>query len=197
MTLIKYYQTWLHFTILFQASPARNAFAATPIESAATSPVRLKRYEGFEHGLNIMGRNNKGVAYRVTSNEPSLRNKSPPLKKTKRKPEVDNLTLNFAPSPQTPNEKKSSTESNNERFIFLEKAFDKVFQLEDSENENNAAEKKSSFGSTRSQTVLTAIEPLSLPSVVGSKGNIGLFGTPTRTEHNTKTQGKINQTFSD
>ena len=52
------------------------------------------------------------------------------MKKSKRKETTfENLNINFGP-PATPNEKKTSNEST-ERFIFLEKAFDKAFQLED------------------------------------------------------------------
>ena len=199
----------------------------------------------------------------------NLRTKSPPVKKSKRKETLENLGINFIP-PSTPSEKKSSNESNPERFIFLgkfqknyvqkssqffpqfflnflhfpkfshifsnfilqfylifsrfsnifpnffsnfpqkftnflptlilsvqmvaEKAFDKAFQLEDnSESENQesnetttlieSSNKKGNSGSTANasqrgpnggggtsnNSVLTAIEPLSLPSVVGSK----------------------------
>ena len=147
----------------------------------------------------------------------NLRTKSPPVKKSKRKETLENLGINFIP-PSTPSEKKSSNESNPERFIFLgtffilafivcnfpscfltEKAFDKAFQLEDnSESENpesnetttliESSNKKGTSGPTANASsqsnsqrgpngggggstsnVLTAIEPLSLPSVVGSK----------------------------
>ena len=69
----------------------------SPDESSMASPVRLKRYEGFDHGLNVMGRSRGGP----------YRNKSPPVKKTKRKETID-----FGP-PSTPNEK------NNDRYVFL------------------------------------------------------------------------------
>ena len=96
--------------------------------------------------------------------------------------------------------KKSSNDST-ERFIFLEKAFDKAFQLEDgsctnieheildqSQNEArkhsaNILEKQPKF---KSSTVLTNIEPLSLPSVTGSKANF--FGSSNNSE-NLKNQG--------
>ena len=48
----------------------------------------------------------------------NLRTKSPPVKKSKRKETLENLGINFIP-PSTPSEKKSSNESNPERFIFL------------------------------------------------------------------------------
>ena len=73
----------------------------SPDESSMASPVRLKRYEGFEHGLNVMGRSRGGP----------YRNKSPPVKKTKRKETID-----FGPS-STPNEK------NNDRYVFLGKLY--------------------------------------------------------------------------
>ena len=50
----------------------------------------------------------------------NLRNKSPPVKKSKRKETLENLGINFG-QPSTPNEKKGSNESNPERFIFLGK----------------------------------------------------------------------------
>ena len=77
----------------------RQVHAVSPDESSMASPVRLKRYEGFEHGLNVMGRSRGGP----------YRNKSPPVKKTKRKETID-----FGP-PSTPNEK------NNDRYVFLGK----------------------------------------------------------------------------
>ena len=73
----------------------------SPDESSMASPVRLKRYEGFDHGLNVMGRSRGGP----------YRNKSPPVKKTKRKETID-----FGP-PSTPNEK------NNDRYVFLGKLY--------------------------------------------------------------------------
>ena len=77
-----------------------------------------------------MGRS-RGAPYRNNNPSTNLRNKSPPMKKSKRKETtLENLNINFGP-PATPNEKKTSNEST-ERFIFLEKAFDKAFQLEDS-----------------------------------------------------------------
>ena len=88
----------------------RQVHAVSPDESSIASPVRLKRYEGFEHGLNVMGRS-RGGPYRT---------KSPPVKKTKRKETID-----FGPPP-TPNEKKVSTESN-DRYIFLG-----IYQIVDS-----------------------------------------------------------------
>ena len=76
-----------------------------------------------------MGRS-RGAPYRNNNPSTNLRNKSPPMKKSKRKETtLENLNINFGP-PATPNEKKTSNEST-ERFIFLEKAFDKAFQLED------------------------------------------------------------------
>ena len=75
----------------------RQVHAVSPDESSMASPVRLKRYEGFDHGLNVMGRSRGGP----------YRNKSPPVKKTKRKETID-----FGP-PSTPNEK------NNDRYVFL------------------------------------------------------------------------------
>eukprot|EP00093_Oithona_nana_P007854 07854.XXX_174757_178252_1 [CDS] Oithona nana genome sequencing. len=168
-------------------SPIRHINTVSPAESSACSPVRLKRYEGFEGGLNVMGRGQRNATHH------NLRTKSPPVKKSKRKETLENLGINFIP-PSTPSEKKSSNESNPERFIFLEKAFDKAFQLEDnSESENQesnetttlieSSNKKGNSGSTANasqrgpnggggtsnNSVLTAIEPLSLPSVVGSK----------------------------
>ena len=77
----------------------------SPDESSIASPVRLKRYEGFEHGLNVMGRSRGGP----------YRNKSPPVKKTKRKETID-----FG-APSTPNEKKLSNESNSDRYVYLGK----------------------------------------------------------------------------
>jgi hypothetical protein len=68
-----------------------------------------------------MGRTTRGGPYR-THNEPTAaaapRNKSPPLKKTKRKETLENLSINHFGTPSTPNEKKSSSESN-DRFTFL------------------------------------------------------------------------------
>ena len=91
-------------------SPIRNIHAISPDENSQASPVRLKRYEGFEHGLNVMGRSRGNGS---TVPPPNLRNKSPPVKKSKRKESM----IDFGPPP-TPNEKKSSSESN-DRFIFL------------------------------------------------------------------------------
>ena len=88
--------------MIYLISFSRQVHAVSPDESSIASPVRLKRYEGFEHGLNVMGRS-RGGPYRT---------KSPPVKKTKRKETID-----FGPPP-TPNEKKVSTESN-DRYIFL------------------------------------------------------------------------------
>ena len=53
---------------------------------AAPSPQGLKRYEGIEQGLNQLATIvvSKGAPYKI-SDPGSLRNKSPPLKKTKRK----------------------------------------------------------------------------------------------------------------
>ena len=93
----------------------RHINTISPAESSATSPVRLKRYEGFEGGLNVMGRSQRNSTH-------NLRNKSPPVKKSKRKETLENLGINFG-QPSTPNEKKSSNESNPERFIFLGKIF--------------------------------------------------------------------------
>ena len=105
-----------------QISPIRHINTVSPAESSACSPVRLKRYEGFEGGLNVMGRTQRNVH--------NLRTKSPPVKKSKRKETLENLGINFGP-PSTPNEKKSSNESNPERFIFLGKNISgfPVFQL--------------------------------------------------------------------
>ncbi len=94
-----------------------------------SSPGHLKRYEGFDHGLNIVGRA-RGGPY-LKQHPDILRNKSPSgggganNKKTKnhhghhhhRKEAIENLSINnFS---VTPNEKKSSTESNDSRFSFL------------------------------------------------------------------------------
>jgi len=59
---------------------------------------------------------------RTQRNVHNLRTKSPPVKKSKRKETLENLGINFGP-PSTPNEKKSSNESNPERFIFLGKKY--------------------------------------------------------------------------
>ena len=72
----------------------------SPDESSIASPVRLKRYEGFEQGLNIMGRP-RGAPYKANNN-PGLRNKSPPLKKSKRKETLENLNINFGNPTPTP-----------------------------------------------------------------------------------------------
>ena len=90
-----------HIKHFFFAFFIRQVHAVSPDESSMASPVRLKRYEGFEHGLNVMGRSRGGP----------YRNKSPPVKKTKRKETID-----FGP-PSTPNEK------NNDRYVFLGKLF--------------------------------------------------------------------------
>ena len=45
-------------------------------------------------------------------------------------------------------------------------------------------------GGYKSHAVLTAIEPLSLPSVMGSKTNMGLFGSSNNPE-NVKNQSKL------
>ena len=58
----------------------------------------------------------------------NLRTKSPPVKKSKRKETLENLGINFIP-PSTPSEKKSSNESNPERFIFLGTFFILAFIL--------------------------------------------------------------------
>jgi len=186
-------------------SPIRQVHAVSPDESSMASPVRLKRYEGFEQGLNVMGRS-RGAPYRNNNPSTNLRNKSPPMKKSKRKETtLENLNINFGP-PATPNEKKTSNEST-ERFIFLEKAFDKAFQLEDSmpspepplvdsdsvrkqsANSKFNSEGNSKHGGYKSHAVLTAIEPLSLPSVMGSKTNMGLFGSSNNPE-NVKNQSQ-------
>ena len=109
MVLSHFQKTYLigslkNHTILntfFFAFFIRQVHAVSPDESSMASPVRLKRYEGFEHGLNVMGRSRGGP----------YRNKSPPVKKTKRKETID-----FGP-PSTPNEK------NNDRYVFLGKLF--------------------------------------------------------------------------
>ena len=72
----------------------------SPDDSSVASPVRLKRYEGFEQGLNIMGRP-RGAPYKANNN-PGLRNKSPPLKKSKRKETLENLNINFGNPTPTP-----------------------------------------------------------------------------------------------
>ena len=89
----------------------------SPDESTIASPVRLKRYEGFEQGLNVMGRSRGAPYFKKEGSNPGLRNKSPPLKKSKRKETLENLNINFGP-PSTPNEKKSSNEST-ERLVRL------------------------------------------------------------------------------
>ena len=83
-------------------------------------------------------------------------------------------------------------------LVFSEKAFDKAFQLEDNvettenhgENEQTTTtlidgNNKKSYNN-RSNAVLTAVEPLSLPSVVGSKA---LFGNSNNIEGAGKVQG--------
>ena len=84
----------------------------------------------------------------------------------------------------------------------MEKAFDKAFQLEDCPDQEiyegdtvrkqsaNVLENKQKFKSGN-HAVLTAIEPLSLPSVTGSKANLGLFGTQNSNENTMKNQGII------
>ena len=56
---------------------------------AVNSPQRLKRYDGFEQGLNHLtapvAHQPKGAPYKLSDPTSFLRNKSPPLKKTKRK----------------------------------------------------------------------------------------------------------------
>ena len=101
--LIRPLKTYIifHQTLIILFFFIRQVHAVSPDESSMASPVRLKRYEGFEHGLNVMGRSRGGP----------YRNKSPPVKKTKRKETID-----FGP-PSTPNEK------NNDRYVFLGKLF--------------------------------------------------------------------------
>ena len=78
----------------------------SPDDSSVASPVRLKRYEGFEQGLNIMGRP-RGAPYKANNN-PGLRNKSPPLKKSKRKETLENLNINFGNPTPTPGNYRDS-----------------------------------------------------------------------------------------
>ena len=78
----------------------------SPDDSSVASPVRLKRYEGFEQGLNIMGRP-RGAPYKANNN-PGLRNKSPPLKKSKRKETLENLNINFGNPTPTPGKYRDS-----------------------------------------------------------------------------------------
>ena len=64
----------------------------------------------------------------------------------------------------------------------------------DSVRKQSANSKFNSEGSKhgyKNHAVLTAIEPLSLPSVMGSKTNMGLFGSSNNPE-NVKNQSKFN-----
>ena len=58
-----------------------------------------------------------------------------------------------------------------------------------SANSKFNSEGNSKHGGYKSHAVLTAIEPLSLPSVMGSKTNMGLFGSSNNPE-NVKNQSK-------
>jgi len=87
-----------------------------------TKNTGLKRFDGFEQGLNNFHINSKGVL-----NQRNVENsrKSPPNKKTKK------TNLDFSLDNQVYKESSDKLGDSADKFLFLERAFDRAFQFED------------------------------------------------------------------
>ena len=136
------------------SSPTKTRMGFQSPMEPPTSPQKLRRFEGFEQGLNTLSQtanlHPKGAPYKLsdpTGMFGSSRNRSPPLKKTKRKE-------TYPPHPPHHlNPLHLGEESEQQRFSFLgkisgnsnrtkipiirplyfsERAFDRHFQLDES-----------------------------------------------------------------
>jgi len=138
-----------------------------------TKNTGLKRFDGFEQGLNNFHINTKGVL-----NQRNVENarKSPPNKKTKK--------ANLDYSLDSPAFKESTDKLNDsaDKFLFLERAFDRAFQFEEGpksltpaltkdQNRHSGRTEKTTISRTKGAT-----DDFWLPKVSGATGSSGRRG---------------------